>query len=124
MEAGQMHPIDYYETLNYDLRQGKVLQINDVFCSEKQFLRAVSDFSRQELARAYGLIDEWSQGGTTPEKKHFLNWNLVPDGVIIAFEDYQIQCHAFGQAELVIPFSALRKTLLPGTVATKLRPAQ
>jgi hypothetical protein len=119
MEAGQMHPIDYYETLNYDLRQGRILKITDVFRSEAGFLRAVSDFSRQELARTYGLFDDWSQGGTEPERKNFLNWNLVPDGVIIAFDDYQIQCHAFGQAELIAPFSAFGKTLRSSNFVAK-----
>jgi hypothetical protein len=46
-----------------------------------------------------------------PTKDNFKNWNILPDGILIAFEDYQIASHSFGQAEMIIPYATLRRVL-------------
>jgi hypothetical protein len=46
--------------------------------------------------------------GTEPVVDNFENRNIVPDGVLLSFEDYQVGPHSFGQPEFVVPFSALR----------------
>lgn len=109
MAIGQMHPIDYYETINYELRKGKDLRPSDVF--RRAYLTVITKYARQELKNKYDLEDEWSKGGTAPKVHNFKNWNIVPDGILLVFEDYQIAAHSFGQAEMIIPFSALGRVL-------------
>lgn len=110
MEAGQMHPISYYETINYDLETGKQLRVRDIF--KRGYLKRLSNYSRKELTERYALVtQDWMMNGTRPTAGNFTNWNLVPDGVLLSFEDYQVSAHSFGQPEFVVPFSALQGTL-------------
>lgn len=119
MAMGQMHPIDYYETINYDLRRGRPLRERDVF--RKGYTRVLSDFSRRHIKENYEMdytTDEWLKSGTSPRKKNFPNWNIVPEGILISYEDYQIAAHAFGQLELIVPYEYL-KGVLRNTAVTK-----
>ena len=110
MAAGQMHPIDYYETINYDLTTGRSLKAADVF--RRGYLKIFSAYSREYLKTTYEIFDNrWLNEGTAARRANFENWNLVPDGVLISFEDYQVSAHNFGQPELIVPYSRLRKNV-------------
>jgi len=110
MEAGQTHPINYYETLNYDLNLNRPLRAKDVF--KKGYLRVLSKYSRKWLSEHYPIQGEF-QEGTTPKVSNFTNWNLVSDGIFLSFEDYQVGPHSFGQPEFTVPYAELKKVLKP-----------
>ena len=113
MEAGQMHPINYYETLNYNLGKGRALRASDIF--KRGYLTTFSKYSRQYLKDTYGLdLDWWVKKGTAPRTYNFANWNIVPDGMLLSFEDYQVSSHSFGQPEFVVPYSILKKVIKRG----------
>jgi hypothetical protein len=111
MEPGQMHPINYYETINYDLRAGRELQPRDLFKSG--YLVPLAAYCRTELVRQFGdsYKDPLLVEGTKPKAENFADWNIVPDGILISFEDYQVGPHSMGQPELVVPYSALSGSL-------------
>jgi len=114
MALGQMHPIDYYETINYDLQRGRILQQQELF--KRGYLKVFSQYSRTFIRHTYdltGTTDDWLDEGTKPRQTNFPNWNIVPDGVLVAFEDYQIGSHSFGQLELIIPYTELKGVLRP-----------
>lgn len=112
MLPGQMHPIDYSETINYHLKRGRPLRANDVF--NRGYLKSFSDYSRKHLRERYVIPDEnWLNGGTEPKVMNFPNWNIVPDGVLLSFEDYQVGPHSFGQPQFLVPFSSLEGTTRP-----------
>jgi hypothetical protein len=119
MAPGQMHPISYYETINYDLQQGRPLRANDVF--KRGYLKGFSNYSRKYLRDRYVIPDQdWLNRGTKPIVDNFANWNLVPDGLLLSFEDYQVGPHSFGQPEFVVPFSALAGTIRQNVLRTLL----
>ena len=119
MEAGQMHPINYYETINYDLQRGRPLRVDEVF--KWGYLKELSTFSRNYLTETYELAaDDWVRAGTAPRRANFSNWNLVPDGVLLSFEDYQVNAHSFGQPEFVVPFSSLQGVIRRNSIADRL----
>jgi hypothetical protein len=112
MALGQMHPFAYYETINYDLGLGRPLRLREVF--RPGYLKVFSRYSRSYLKENYEKDfnkDELLREGTTAKRDNFPNWNIVPDGVLISFEDYQIGPHSFGQLELIIPYSELRAVM-------------
>lgn len=116
MALGQMHPIAYYETINYDLRHGRELKHYDIF--KRGYLKKFSTYCRTFVRENYQVsepVNEWLQRGTEAKRSNFPNWNIVPDGILIAFEDYQIGPHTFGQLELIIPYSELKAVLRPKT---------
>ena len=118
MEAGQMHPINYYETINYDLKIGRSLRVHDLF--RRGYLRAFSEYSRKYLADTYDLApDDWMKRGTAPRSYNFPNWNVVPDGILLSFEDYQVNSHSFGQPEFVVPYSVLNRVLNRNSLANR-----
>ena len=89
MAAGQMHPIAYYETINYDLGKQGALHARDVF--GRGYLKVFSAYSRKYLNDTYEVPnDDWFIEGTAPRLRNFGNWNVVPDGILISFEDYQV----------------------------------
>jgi len=107
MALGQMHPIDYYETINYDLRKQRVLNARDVF--RRGYLKVFSGYSRKYLSDNYEISnDNWFSEGTAARPHNFENWNIIPGGILISFEDYQVSSHSFGQPELIVPYSELR----------------
>jgi hypothetical protein len=115
MEAGQMHPIAYYETISFDLQNGRQLRAKDVF--KRGYLKQLSTYSRKYLTDHYEIVnDSWLQGGTEPKLDNFRNWNIVPDGVLLSFEDYQVSSHSFGQPEFVVPFTALKTAVRQNTL--------
>lgn len=117
MAAGQMHPIAYYETINFDLKKGRQLRAKDIF--KRGYLKSFSSYSRKHLMDHYAIVnDGWLKGGTEPTVDNFTNWNLVPDGVLLSFEDYQVGPHSFGQPEFVVPFSAMRDTIRQNVLRT------
>ena len=119
MQTGQMHPINYHETINYDLQQGRQLRATDIF--KRGYLKRFSNYSRKHLRDKYNIIDdEWFDGGTNPNIDNFTNWNLVPDGVLLSFEDYQVGPHSFGQPEFVVPYAALKGTIQRNVLRTLL----
>lgn len=111
MAAGQMHPIAYYETINYDLDKHRPLRARDVF--RRGYLPAFSSYSRKWLQDTYEIFDkELLMEGTQARVENFPNWNIVPDGILISFEDYQVGSHSFGQPELIVPYSFLSRLLI------------
>ena len=119
MAVGQMHPIDYYETINYDLALRRPLRAQDVFTLG--YLHVFSRYSRSYLKENYEKDfskDDWLREGTTAKSDNFPNWSIVPDGVLISFEDYQIASHSFGQLELIVPYSELRTVLWKGALSS------
>lgn len=120
MAAGQMHPINYYETINYDLKNNRQLREKDVF--RRGYLKVFSSFARKELIEKYGLgLDWWVTKGTLPRHYNFASWNIVPDGILLSFEDYQVSSHSFGQPEFIVPYSVLKKMLLVRAVRRLVR---
>jgi hypothetical protein len=120
MAVGQMHPIAYYETINYDLRRGRPLHERSVF--KRGYTRVFSEFSRKHIRDEYEMDytnDEWLKSGTSAQMKNFPNWNIVPDGILISFEDYQIAAHVFGQLELIIPYGELKRVLRRTPLTTR-----
>lgn len=117
MEAGQMHPIAYYETINFDLKKGRPLRARDIF--KRGYLNKFSTYSRKHLMDHYvNLHEDEVKRGTEPRISSFANWNLVPDGVLLSFEDYQVGAHSFGQPEFVVPFTALGGTIQQNVLRT------
>ncbi|MEP6707604.1 MAG: RsiV family protein [Pyrinomonadaceae bacterium] len=115
MAAGQMHPIAYYETINYDLAKQRPLLARDVL--GRGYLKIFSAYSRKYLSETYEIPNEdWFIEGTAPRLRNLGNWSVVPDGMLISFEDYQVSSHSFGQPELIVPYSELRKVLLRSSI--------
>lgn len=114
MALGQMHPIDYYVSVNYDLKAGRFLKLRDLYKQRANFLRTISRYCFDEIKRNYEMsltTKEWMTTGLEPKAENFQNWNLTPEGIVISFEDYQVGSHAMGQPEVLVPLAVLNDLL-------------
>ena len=97
-------------TINFDLKRGRTLKVRDVF--KRPYLKPFSKYSRKHLMDHCVTVNEdLVNGGTIPRPENFPYWNVVPDGILLSFDDYQLGPHSFGQSEFVIPYKVLRSVI-------------
>jgi hypothetical protein len=110
MQAGRAHPSHEYQVVNYDLSQGKVLTLNEMFKPNADYLKAFSSYSTKRLNET--LHDKWMvDNGTQPIAKNFKNWNIQNDSILITFEEYQVAPYVEGPQEVEIPLKELKDLL-------------
>ncbi len=97
---------------NYDVKTGKMLSIDDVFTD----VMAVSEEVTRYFIEQYAIDDSTSlsQQGFYVEKHQLpitSNFALLPEGVLFAYNIYEIAPYAFGKSEVTVPYSALRAVM-------------
>lgn len=115
--AGAAHPNSYTEVVNFDLQNGKLLKLADLFQPAAKYLRTLSSFCIQELKKqqtAEGFVDEdWVKKGAAPELTNYNNWTISKKGLRITFDPYQVAAYAAGPQHVLVPYSALKEVLKP-----------
>ena len=107
--AGQAHPNHFIKTFNYDLNNGKMLALKDLFKSGSGYLQLFANYSRTELENKKINPDhKWLSEGLVPTPENYRNWNLKSDGLLITFDEYQVAAYTHGQPEILIPYHALQ----------------
>src|SRR5215208_7290909 len=65
---GAAHPNSYSEVLNYDLKNGKLLKLSDLFKPDAKFLQAIANYCIADLKKQgkdKGLLDEEIEKGAS-----------------------------------------------------------
>jgi Protein of unknown function (DUF3298)/Deacetylase PdaC len=115
---GAAHPNSFSEVLNYDVPNGKILKLGDLFTPNSKYLQTISAYSIRDLkrqAKSGGadsmLTDETIQEGAGPDPKNFKSWNITKKGLEISFDSYQVAPYAAGPQRVVIPYSVLKEII-------------
>ena len=115
--AGAAHPNSYTEVVNYDLQNGKLLKLADLFQPAAKYLRTLSSYCIQELKKqqtAEGFVDEdWVKKGAAPELTNYDNWTISKKGLRLTFDPYQVAAYAAGPQRVLVPYSALKEIIKP-----------
>jgi hypothetical protein len=115
--AGAAHPNFFYLTVNYDLKQGRLLSLADLFKPGSNYLSEISAYCKTDLEKQ-GKQDLFTDG-LAPNDVNFQKWNLTKDGLMILFDPYQVGSWAEGPQKVLIPYTKLQTILLPsGPVET------
>ena len=109
---GAAHPGLNSLTLNYDLGQGKELELTDLFLPNVTYLEAISKYCIAELSKQ-PFFDSSSSNGAQPTPENYRNWNITPDGLVITFDEYQVAPYAAGPQQVVVPYSELQASINP-----------
>jgi hypothetical protein len=118
-EAGAAHPSSYTEVVNFDLKNGKLIKLADVFSPGAKYVQTLSTFCVQELkkqAKEQGdaFIDEdWIKRGAGPEVTNYANWTITKKGLGITFDPYQVASYAAGPQNVLVPYSAVKEIVKP-----------
>jgi hypothetical protein len=130
---GAAHPDNYSRIVNYDIPGHIVRNTADLFLRGTTYLTLLSSETRDVLLERCVDCDDFGRSmiatGTEPVKENFTRVGIVPEGLIVIFDPYQIAPYARGSQEVVIPITALKnvvkaevieaiKTSAPPTIKT------
>lgn len=105
--TGGAHPNSYSVVVNYDLREGRVLGLDDVF--GEGYLEALAEYSQQDL-QARGRL-EFPEGAEA-SAENYASWNITAEGILITFDAYQVGPYAMGPQAVTVPYSTLQPFIL------------
>jgi hypothetical protein len=111
--SGAAHPNSYSEVLNFDLKNGKVIRLSELFNPGAKYLQAISTYSVEDLKKQSKeknamLDDDWIQRGAGPKAENYKSWTISRKGLAINFDSYQVGPYATGPQHVFIPYSALK----------------
>lgn len=108
---GGPHPNHQITTLNYNITNNKLININTLIQNNPAILNTLSNLSRDKLDKIevfndYNLKDMMIEG-TKPTKNNFKNFIFTNNGLMIIFERYQIAPYYLGEYNITIPYNNL-----------------
>jgi Protein of unknown function (DUF3298) len=107
--AGMAHPSYASRVLNWDVRNGKALVLDDVFKPKSGYLRTVANYCTS-LLRKQKKLD--FPTGAQPKDLNYVNWNInINKGLLISYDPYQVGPWAAGRIECQVPLKTLSRIL-------------
>ncbi|HKU74311.1 MAG TPA: DUF3298 and DUF4163 domain-containing protein [Pyrinomonadaceae bacterium] len=113
---GAAHPNSHSETLNYDLKNGRVLKLADLFKPGTKYLQAIANYCIADLkkrAATNGLTPEEIEKGAAAKANNYLGWTITKKGLGIDFYPYQVGPYAAGPQFVLVPYSDLKDIINP-----------
>jgi hypothetical protein len=115
---GAAHPLGNSDVVNFDLKNGKVLKLSDLFKPGAKYLPAVSTYCISDLKKQskdkQGMLDDTSiNSGASPVAKNYKSWTIRRNGISVEFDPYQVGSYAAGAQTVVVPYSVLKDLINP-----------
>lgn len=115
---GAAHPNSYTNVINYDLKNGKQLNLGDLFKPGSKYLQAISayaiaDLKKQSKEKGNSLPDDLIESGAGPSAKNYQSWIITKRGLGINFDPYQVGPYAAGAHYVLVPYSNLKDLINP-----------
>jgi len=123
--SGGAHGYRNMVSFNYDLSSGKEVKLSDLFPNDKNYLKKISLFSRQDLIKQFiavesesGAVDLKTQEdkdafvesmggmlnmGTEPLAENFAVFTFTPEFVELHFTEYQVAPYVMGSFSVSMP---------------------
>jgi hypothetical protein len=110
---GAAHPNSYSEVVNYDLKNGKPLKLDDLFKPGSKYLPTISsycinDLKKQSKSKDSMLDAESIESGAAANSKNYQSWTITKKGIGVNFDPYQVGPYAAGPQFVLVPYSALK----------------
>lgn len=116
--AGAAHPNSYSEVVNFDLKNGKLLKLADLFQPGSKHLQIIAAFCIADLKKQGKqkgedsmLDDDWIQRGAGANAENYGSWTIGKKGLEVVFDSYQVAAYAAGPQLVFVPYSALKDIL-------------
>lgn len=113
--GGGAHGSSISTTLNFDVKNNRVLKLADIFEPNSNYLKTVSEISRAELKaklqKDQMFDEEMFNPGSEAKEENYRVWNLTKNGLLFTFGEYQVAAYAAGPQEVLIPYSKLQSIL-------------
>lgn len=107
--SGGAHGQIFIVVFNFNLATGQRLTLADLFAEPEKALTIMSEISAASLRKTLGddVDEEMLTDGTEPTEANFQCLSLVPEGVVVEFQPYQVGPWSIGQQHVEIPLQAL-----------------
>ena len=105
--AGAAHPTTALQTYSFNLADGHLYTLAELFKPGADYLGSLSKLSGKLLPIEIGDVLPEFQDGTAPKPENFEGWALTPDGIEITFGEYQVGPYALSMPRILILASAL-----------------
>jgi len=108
--AGAAHPNHHTFVYNYDLRQGRRLDLGDLFEPRSTYLKVIAEYCVEVLAKQVAQPPDMSEiaRGAAPTAQNYQSWMITSQGLKFTFDPYQVASYAEGPQEVVVPYRALK----------------
>lgn len=96
--SGGAHGMLNIDCMNFNLDTGKLLTLADLFANPEKAVQIMSELSSQRLHKELGeeADEDMIASGTAPDAANFNNLTLVPTGLFVEFQPYQVGPWAIG----------------------------
>lgn len=107
--SGGAHGNLFIRCLNYDLRDGKALELDNIFGDPGKALAIMSAFCEKKLREDLGseVDEDMLRGGTAPDTANFSNLSLRNDSIVVEFQPYQVGPWSIGSQSVSVPLKEL-----------------
>jgi hypothetical protein len=89
------------------------LELADLFAPRSSHSETISRYCRNELLRDGSKDEAWVNRGTEPDQKHFGAFNVTRSGLLLNFDEYQVDCFAAGPQAVEIPHAEFKAIINP-----------
>jgi hypothetical protein len=107
--CGAAHPLHNIFTMNFLLKDGKLLKVADLFKPGSRYLKFLSEYCIRSLEEQFGRDgeDEWVRRGAAAKADNFQRFFLLGDKLRVVFTEYQVAPYCSGEQEVDIPFEEI-----------------
>jgi hypothetical protein len=102
--AGERNAIS--ETINYDLRRGRVIKFDELFRPGSGYEKVISDYCLADLKRQYKGDEDYTDESLSQHVENVVGdekkWGSTPDGLDIIFDSDEMGPHGAGEANVYI----------------------
>jgi len=100
----------------FDLKNNKVLTLDDIFTSTPNALKLIEPIAQAAIKQAIGadmVQEDMLSAGATPTSDNYQYFSLDKDSITFYFQQYQVGPYAIGIQKVTIPFAQLSSVLKP-----------
>ena len=104
----------HFAVLNYDLSRDEILTLDSLFKPESTYLPLLAKACQQQLTDRLSdgmLWMPWNREGSKPYPENFKIWNLEEKGLLITYQEDQVNPYSAVPQTILIPYASLRSVL-------------
>ena len=104
---GGAHPNNDIWTIVYDKSSNKVVTLDDLILTNSEFLKIVSEYSRNELLKNSLVDTSMLLDGTKPKEDNFSRFVFSKEGILLFFPQYQVAPYSSGSFVVNVPYDLI-----------------
>jgi len=114
---GAAHGNSITAVLNYDVKNGKRIELADLFNPKSNHLNVISAYTIKDLKDQSKqndmLMEDQIQDGAAARADNYRAWTITRKGLWITFDPYQVAAYAAGPQHVLVPYSTLKPIVKP-----------